>query len=348
MRAARLYPGEKFLRLEDVPVPKPGPGEILLRVAGAGVCHSDLHLLDGLDAQALQCLPVTLGHEISGWVHEMGDGVDGIKVGDAALVLCVWGCSLCDWCLAGHHELCRSGRIAGATVDGGFAQFVIVPHQNRLVPLEELDPVHAAPLGDAALTPYRAIERVRHLLTGSSTLVVIGIGGLGEYAVQLGKIMTSARVVAVDRREDRLQRAQELGADQTVHSTQGAIDTIIRAAGEDRVLAVLDFVGSDESLELATGVIGRRGIVVLIGMAGGSMPLEFHSMAPEAMFTTLLSGGTATYLRDIVDLYRAKRIGGEVTTFPLDQVNDVLQMLRSGKISGRAVITPSCEADSLG
>ena len=145
-----------------------------------------------------------------------------------------------------------------------------------------------------------------------------------------------------------MQRAQELGADQTVHSTQDAIDTIIRAAGEDRVLAVLDFVGSDESLELATGVIGRRGIVVLIGMAGGSMPLEFHSMAPEAMFTTLLSGGTATYLRDIVDLYRAKRIGGEVATFPLDQVNDVLQMLRSGKINGRAVITPSHEIHPLG
>ena len=89
MRAARLHPGEKFLRLEDVSVQKPGPGEILLRVAGAGVCHSDLHLLDGLDAQALQCLPVTLGHEISGWVHEIGDGVDGVKVGDAALVLCV-------------------------------------------------------------------------------------------------------------------------------------------------------------------------------------------------------------------------------------------------------------------
>ena len=343
MRAARLHPGEKFLRLEDVPVPKPGIGEVLLRVAGAGVCHSDLHILDGLDAQALRHLPVILGHEISGWVHETGDGVDGIKVGDAAVVLCVWGCSLCDWCLAGHHELCRSSRIAGATTDGGFAQFVIVPHQDRLVPLEELNPIQAAPLGDAALTPYRAIERVRHLLTGSSTLVIIGVGGLGEYAVQLARIMTSARVVAVDRREDRLQRAQALGVDQIIHPNQDASDAIIRGAGKDRVLAVLDFVGSHESLELATGVIGRRGIVVLIGMAGGSMPLEFHSMAPEAMFTTLLSGGTAPYLRDVVSLYRAKRISGEVTTFPLGQINDVLQMLRSGKVNGRAVITPNSE-----
>lgn len=341
MRAARLYPGENFLRIEDVPIPEPRAGEILIRVAGAGVCHSDLHLLDDRSHEALSKQPITLGHEISGWVERTGEGVENIQKGTAVVVLCVWGCGQCHWCRLSHQELCQSAQILGSTTDGGFAEYVIVPHQDRLVSIGQLNPVHAAPLGDAALTPYRALERVRHLLSSGSTVVIIGVGGLGEYAIQLARVMTDARIIAIDRRKQRVNRAKQLGADNVIVMNHNAFDQVIVEMKSERVAAVLDFVGSDESLDLAAKIIDSRGMIVMVGLGGGNMPVQFHSMAPEAIFTTLLSGGTAPYLREIVSLSESGRIRGEITTYSLDQINDVLEMLRSGRVDGRAVITPN-------
>jgi len=341
MRAARLYPGERRLRLEDVPVPEPTGGQILLRVAGTGVCHSDLHLLDDPVGSEFLHLPVTLGHEIAGWVHDAGSEVSGIEIGEPVVVLCVCGCGRCEWCSAGHHELCERATIAGAMTDGGFAEYVLVPRRDRLVSLGALDPVEAAPLADAALTPYRALQRIRDRLSGDSTVVVIGIGGLGEYAVQLAQIVADARVIAVDVREDRLDRAAELGADHCVASGLEAAAEILGYTGSKGAEAVIDLVGTDESLGLSAAVVGRRGTIVLVGAGGGSIPLGFRTLAPEASFTTLLSGGTARYLAEVVELAQAGRIRGQVSTYPLEAVNEALEDLRAGGVEGRAVVTPN-------
>lgn len=328
------------LRLEDVPIPKPDGAQVLVRVAGAGVCHSDLHLLDDPVESEFLRPPVTLGHEIAGWVHELGPKATNVRLDDPVVVLCVTGCGNCLRCAEGHHELCPSASITGAMEDGGFAEYVLVPHEHRLVPLGGLDPVAAAPLADAALTPYRALARVRDTLPDRPTIVIIGIGGLGEYAVQLAQVVAGAQVIAVDVREERLARAAELGARHGVAASPDAAAEIRAHTSGEGAPAVLDFVGSDESLALSAAVVATRGTVVLIGAGGGSIPMGFRTLPAEATFTALLSGGTAEYLSAVVSLAKEGRIGGEVTTYPLRSVNDALDDLRDGRIAGRAVVVP--------
>ena len=197
MLAARLHPGERRLRLEEVPVPEPGGAEVLVEVIGAGICRSDLHVLDGLLADAVHP-PVTMGHEIAGRVAAAGPLAGDVQPGDPVAVMVGWGCGHCEWCVGGREQLCPLGKEAGATADGGFAEYVLVPHRRHLIPLGSLDPLEATPLGCAALSAYAAVKRVRPCLEGRSTLVVIGVGGLGQYAVQLARVLTGAAVVAVD------------------------------------------------------------------------------------------------------------------------------------------------------
>lgn len=337
MKAARLFEGSDRLQLVEVPVPEPRADAVLVRVAGAGVCHSDLHVLDGMFAETMR-LPVTMGHEIAGWVEAVGPDARGVEVGEPVVVMVGWGCGHCEWCVSGHEQLCPQGDEAGATADGGFAEFVLVPHRRHVVSLGALDPVESTPFGCAALCSYAAIRRVQPVLEGGSTLAVIGIGGLGQYGVQFARLLTGARVIAVDRSPDRLERARELGADHGVCVGSGAADEIlVTAAGG--VDGVIDFVGDDGSLELAARIVGRGGIVALLGLAGGSVPFSFTALAPEATLTTVVAG-TIRDLQQVVQIAQAHHLESHVSTYPLDDVNNALDDLRAGRVSGRAALVP--------
>jgi len=336
--AARLHPGERSLRLEDVPVPEQVGDQVLVRVVGAGVCHSDLHVLDGLFDDAMR-LPVTMGHEIAGRVEAMGPEVRELEAGEAVAVMVGWGCGHCEWCVSGHEQLCPSGDEAGATKDGGFAEYVLVPHRRHLVPLGSLDPLEATPFGCAALCSYAAVKRVRPHLAGGSTLVVVGAGGLGQYGIQFARALTGATVIAVDVRAGRLARALELGADHGVVAGPGATDEIRELSAGRGADAVVDFVGTDDSLALAARVVGRRGLVALLGLAGGSVPFGFFALAPEASLTTVVAG-TVLDLQEVVRLAQAGRIAGGIDTYALGRIGDALADLRAGRVEGRAVVTP--------
>lgn len=338
MRAARLHPGESRLRLEEVPTPQPRGDEVLVRVSGAGVCHSDVHVLDGMFDDLLR-LPVTMGHEIAGRVEGHGPDARGIEVGEPVVVMVGWGCGHCEWCVAGHEQLCREGDEAGATRDGGFAELVLVPHRRHVVSLGELDPLEATPFGCAALCAYAAIKRVRPHLSGGSTVVVIGAGGLGQYGIQFARVLTGATIVSVDVRQERLSRALELGAHHTVVSAPDSGKTILELTHGRGVDAVVDFVGTNDSLALAGQVVGQRGLVALLGLAGGSVSFGFSSLAPEASLTTVVAG-TLLDLQEVVRLARAGRFSGRISTYPLGAVNDALDDLRAGQIDGRAVLVP--------
>jgi propanol-preferring alcohol dehydrogenase len=339
MLAARLHAGETRLRLEGVPVPKPAGGQVLVRVAGAGVCRSDLHVLDGA-FEELVTRPVTMGHEIAGRVAELGEAAGGPAVGEAVAVMVGWGCGSCRWCEAGHEQLCPDGREAGSTADGGFAEYVLVPDVRFLVPLGDLDPVEATPLGCAGITAYAAVSRVRPWLEHGGTIVVIGAGGLGSYAVQIAAALTPATVVAVDVDAGALSRAHELGADHAVAAGPEAAARLRDLCGAAE--AVLDFVGSDESLALAADIVAARGIVALLGLAGGTVPFGFFRLAPEASLTTVVAG-TVGDLRAVVALARAGTVHGSISPYPLHAVNDALDDLRAGRVEGRAVIVPDQE-----
>ena len=338
MLAARLHPDERRLRLEAVPAPEPRGDQVLVRVAGAGVCHSDLHVLDGMFDDFMR-LPVTMGHEIAGWVEALGPDAHDLEVGESVAVMVGWGCGHCKWCVSGHEQLCLQGDEAGATVDGGFAELVLVPHRRHVVPLGALDPLEATPLGCAALCSYAAVKRVRPHLSGGSTAVVIGVGGLGQYGIQLACALTGATVIAVDTRSDRLAQAQGLGAGYGVVPGPEAAERILELTGGRGAEAVIDFVGTDSSLALAGRIVGRRGLVALLGLAGGSLPFGFYSLAPEASLTTVVAGSVLD-LQEVVRLAQAGHITARIKTYPLAAINDALDDLRAERVEGRAIVVP--------
>ena len=334
MRAYRLI-GAGRAELVELPVPEPGPGEVLLRVLAAGVCRTDLALLrSGGDGLAL---PVTLGHEI------VGEVVSGTDRGAVVAVYELLGCGGCAACGRGHDNVCRElvpGAI-GITRDGGMADHVVVPARN-LVALGDVDPVHATPLTDAGMTALHAVERARPLLEPGATAVVVGIGGLGHLAVQFLRATAEVRILAVDVDRARLDFAAEIGADDGVLTGPDAADGIVAANGGRKVDVVFDFVGAQQSLDLAAAVTGRGGAIVVTGGGGGRLSIDAKmgaGGAPDREVAIVHTfGGTRDDLLLALALAEAGRVRTHVEVSDLNAAGRVLADLETGKVLGRAVL----------
>jgi propanol-preferring alcohol dehydrogenase len=344
MKAFQLTAWQQPPELREVPVPEPGPGEVLLKVGGAGACHSDLHLMEWPPGMMAFDPPFTLGHENAGWVERVGAGVESVQPGEAVAVYGPWGCGSCRACRRSSENYCeRQAEIAvmggGLGRDGGMAEYMLVPSARLLVPLGDLDPREVAPLSDAALTPYHAIKRSLHRLTPGSTAVVIGVGGLGHMAVQILHATSCARIVAVDTAPDKLALAAEVGADVTVPAGEGAAEAVREATGGRGAELVLDIVGSDETLALAAGCGRFEGDVTLVGLAGGTRPFSFFSQPYECSLSTTY-WGSGIELIEVLDLAREGKIRAHVERHPLERAAEVYERLRRGEIEGRAVVCP--------
>jgi len=346
MQAYRLLAWQQPAELCEVPVPEPGPGEVLIKVAGAGACHSDLHLMEWPAGQLPFDPPFTLGHENAGWVERLGAGVSGLTVGDPVLVHGPWGCGRCEPCRRSAENYCeRAAELGvmggGLGRDGGMADYLLVPAARLLLDLGELDPHEAAPLTDAALTPYHAIKRSLHKLAPGSHAVVIGAGGLGHMAIQILDAISPARVIAVDLADDKLALARDVGAAETVRADAADAAAQVREATRGRgAELVLDLVGSDATLALA-GQAGRsEGDLALVGLAGGTYPLSFFSQAYELSVVTTY-WGSAIELMEVIELARAGKIHAHVERFPLERAGEAYEQLRAGEVEGRAVICPA-------
>lgn len=342
MKAARLHAYGEPLVIDDVPTPSPGHGEVVVQVLGAGFCHSDIHLIDG-DIRTLPRLPITLGHENAGIVSAIAAGVTGVREGDPVAVFGAWGCGRCDYCVTGHEQLCEAPEAAGLSMrDGGYAEYLLVPHERYLVKLATLAPADAAPLTDAALTPYRAIKRALPMLEPDHHALVIGVGGLGQYGLKLLRLLTGSPVIAVDVSEQKLATARDLGATHTVDGRDTDAAAKIRDLTAGRgVCASFDFVGSDATLALAIGATRAGGKVTQIGLAGGEARMKVTENARfEVQFETTL-WGTIKELREVIALVESGRLTPVATELaPLDRINDVYARLKRGEVEGRAVITP--------
>ncbi len=344
MRALQLTAWGKPAELRDVPIPTPGPGQVVLKVAGAGACHSDLHLMEWPEGTLPWQLPFTLGHENAGIVHALGAGVTGIREGDAMLVYGPWGCSHCAPCRLGRENYCDNAASipasgGGLGRDGGMADYMLVPSSRLLVPLGSLDPVQAAPLTDAALTPYHAIKAALPSLVPGSTAVVIGAGGLGQSAVQLLRAISASQVVVIDKSETHLQKARELGAHRAYpsgESTRADVRALTANRGAD---LVLDMVGSNDTLALGASLLRAQGRLVIIGLAMGSLPLNFFAVPYGAQVSTSY-WGTVTELMELVALAQQGSLRIPVETFPLDRAMHAYDELRAGRITGRGVVVP--------
>lgn len=328
----------------EVPIPRPGPGQVLVRVGGAGTCHSDLHVLD-YGAVGAAGGPFTLGHENAGWVAAVGAGVAEWKEGDPVAVYGYWGCGRCHACLRSMENYCeladsQPNVSGGLGADGGMAEYMLVPSPRLLVPLGTLAPREAAPLTDAALTPYHAIQRALPLLTPDATVVVIGIGGLGHMAVQLLRVLCGSRIVAVDLDQRKLAHARRLGADLVIDARAGeAAQTLRDFCGPRRAALVLDFVGVQASLDLAVQLVGRNSQLTVVGVGGGSIALSQMTLPFGCSVCTPLWGSRAELL-EVIALAQSGRIHVDAEYFPIERGPQVLQDLREGRILGRAVLVP--------
>lgn len=348
MRALQLQEWKSKPQLVDVDEPTPGLGQVVIKVAAAGACHSDLHLMDDFDADAVPWgPPFTLGHENAGWVHTVGDGVADVEIGQPVAVYGPWGCGHCARCSVGIETYCEDpaqapvpGGGGGLGLDGGMAEYMLVPSTRFVLPLpDDLDLVQAAPLTDAALTPYHAIRRSIPKLTPDATAAVIGVGGLGQMAVQILKAVVPSRVVAVDTRESALEAAESYGADLTLPSdadTAANIREYTRGRGAD---VVLDFVGADATIATAVGAARMLGDVTIVGIGGGTFPFSFFSAPYEASVQTTYWGSRPD-LVEVLELAARGLIKSAVTTFSLDDAVRAYDDLKAGEIAGRAVVVP--------
>jgi len=342
MKAARLHAYGGGLIIDEVPTPAPQRGEVLIRIEGAGFCHSDVHVIDG-DIRVLPRLPVTLGHENAGRVAGTGSGVHTVKEGDPVAVYGGWGCGICDPCVTGHEQLCEQPQWVGLSEhDGGYAEYLLVPHERYLVKLHNLQPAAAAPLTDAALTPYRAIRKALPFLEADHYALAIGVGGLGQYGLKFLRLLSGCPIIAVDVSDEKLARARELGADVIFNARAENLAAQIKDVTNGHgVSAAFDFVGSDATLALAIASTRSLGKVTQIGLAGGAARLKvLENCGFEVQFETTL-WGTIKELREVLALAESGRLSPIPLEFePLDRINDVYARLKKGQIAGRAVIQP--------
>lgn len=344
MRAIRLHAAGTAMQTEEVALPDPAGTEVRVAVAGAGVCRTDLHIVDGIQARVN--LPLTLGHEVAGHLDAAGPEATSllrrmrIAIGDPVLVYGGWGCGACRDCLAGAEQRCAASRAPGFQADGGYAEAMLVPHPRHLVRLRTLDPVRAAPLADAGVTPYRAVVRAEPWLVPGARVLVIGAGALGQFALQFLRIVPRrGRELLVAVREldpERLERAAELGADVGLLDVEAQL-TLEGMGGPASI--VLDFVGSDDSLAHAADVVAPGGAIVVVGEGGGTLRFGVERAAPESWLTTV-AWGAPDDLRAVVRMAERNRLRWDVETMPLADAVAAHDRLRAGRVRGRLVLVP--------
>jgi propanol-preferring alcohol dehydrogenase len=348
MLAYRLLQVQTPPEFQEVPDPHAGPGQVVVRVAASGLCHTDFTVIArDLAHWKNDVPPFTLGHEVAGWVEEVGSGVTRFKRGDAVAVNPSWAsCGRCHMCRSGeeNHCLYQTGiRAPGVGYNGGHAPYLLVPDARFLVPIGDLDPVLAAPLTDAGITTYSAIKPAIPGIYPGSTAVVIGVGGLGLYAVQFLRQLTSARVVAVDSTEARLKLAREHGADDVVPSGPNAAAQIRELSGGVGAAFVIDCVGINPTLATGVASLAWRGRLTMVGAGGGATPFDFFKLPPGVQLTTSLNGGSIA-LMDVIEMARLGRIKVLVDRYPLSAAKQAYDDFEHGRLVGRAVLMPGVES----
>lgn len=349
MKAARLHEYGKSLVLEDVPVPDIQPDEILVQVKAAGMCRSDVQLIDGYFRKYADIpTPITLGHEITGVVHKIGTVVPkaaNFNEGDHVVVAPGWGDGTCRHCLVGNTHICPNVRWPGFGPYGGFAEFLPVPARylvkaDRRLKFEEL-----APLTDAGMTPYRGIKKLRDAgaLGPNRVLGVFGIGGLGGYAVQYARLLGGgATVVALARNPDKLAIAKGYGVDHAIDirgkSSADIAKELAKATGQPDLDAVIDCTGAPGMVQLAFSLLSISGHYADVGLVGDRIDIPLF---PRVSREQTLHGsywGNNSDLTEVVALAAQGKIRHTIKLFTFDQLNEHIELLRAGEIVGRAVM----------
>lgn len=340
MKAAVFHGPDRPVTIQDLPTPKAGAGEIVVRVAGCGVCHTDLHYVDH-GTPTFKPPPLVLGHEVAGTVSEVGHGVEDFVPGDAVLLAAVLSCGHCEACRVGRENLCENGVMLGNHADGGYAEYVKAPARDAFHLPPEIPPVEGSIIADAVTTPYHAVVN-RGNVTPGDWAVVVGCGGVGLNVVQVA-VTVGARVIAVDLSERKLEWAAHLGAVAVVNaSAVDRVDKEVRRLTGGGAHVAFEVVGRSETQQTALSCLRTGGRLVLVGYSPEAMSLN----AGRVMFRELEVVGSlgcrpVDYPR-VIELVRQGRIRVEPLVthrFALEDINDAFETLRSGEAI-RAVVTP--------
>jgi propanol-preferring alcohol dehydrogenase len=338
------------LQLNEAPTPQPKGSEVLLKVLAAGVCHSDLHLADGyfdlgggkkmsLQDRGMK-LPVTLGHENVGEVVAVGPDVKGVKIG-ARMLADPWiGCGNCEACKRNEDNLCMAMRSLGVFINGGYADYMIVPHPRYLFDIGDLPPDRVAPLACSGVTTFGALKKVATLKREPT--VIIGAGGLGLMCLSLHQKMDGHSAIVVDIDPAKRDAAKKAGAVAVVDGKAADAVDQIKALTKGGAFAVIDLVGSSQSARLGYDSLTKGGKYIIVGLYGGDLTV---SLPPIPMRALTIQGsyvGSVPEMTELMDLVRRKGLPDvPVSTRPLNDVNAVHDELRAGKVTGRVVLTPA-------
>jgi NAD+-dependent secondary alcohol dehydrogenase Adh1 len=341
MKAVRLHEYEERPVVEEVAEPEiTDPLDVIVRIGGAGLCRTDLHIIEGQwkEKSGVE-LPYTLGHENAGWVHEVGSAVTNVAKGDAVIVHPLITCGLCHACRAGDDMHCAANLFPGISTNGGFAE-LLKTNARAVVKLPDgVEPKDVAAHADAGLTAYHAVKKAEQLLYPGTTAVVIGAGGLGHIGIQSLKVLTAARVIVVDRSEGSLELARECGADEVVVADGGEVEAIRERTNGLGAEAVIDFVGEGGALEDGIAMLREGGTHYVIGYGGVLSIPAIDIISAEINFVGNLVG-TYNDLAELMTLQAEGKVSLHTSAYPLDAVNDAMDDLDKGRLHGRGILIP--------
>jgi NAD+-dependent secondary alcohol dehydrogenase Adh1 len=338
MKAVRLHSYHEAPRLDDVPEPTiTNPHDVIVRVAGAGLCRTDVHIRDGWFAPAVATeLPLTLGHETTGWVREVGSAVENIAVGDPVICHPQQSCGLCPACRIGDDMRCARGlSFTGLTRAGGFADLMKLTDRGVLRLPAGLEPADLAPHADAGLTVMHVVRKAVPLLGAGTRVVVVGVGGLGHIGVQCLRALTAAEVIAVDPDPEALKLATDCGAHHVVE-TADQVPELTGGAGAE---AVIDFVGEGDAVASSLGMVRARGTYFVVGYGGELRVPTFNLVLPEISVVGN-AVGTHDDLRALVALAASGAVSLRTRRYPLTAFADAIADLEQGRMHGRGVLVP--------
>jgi NAD+-dependent secondary alcohol dehydrogenase Adh1 len=349
MKAARLHRYDESipadsLKVEEIDEPKiEGPFDVIVRVGAAGLCRTDIHIIEGqwapLQDPDQSLLPYILGHENSGWVEEVGSGVTHVQPGDTVIMHPLMTCGLCRACRAGDDMHCENGEFPGISRDGGFAQ-LLKTNARAVVKLDPiLEPKDIAALADAGLTAYHAVRKSVPMLYAGTKAVVIGAGGLGHIGIQCLKALTPAEIIVTDPNEKALELAKELGADETVKVEDGYVDTVLEMTNGKGAEVVFDYVGERGAEDDAWKMTRPNGYHYIIGYGG---TVEVPTIDVISTERNIIGNLVGTYndLAELMVLTAQGKVTLHTSTYPLDAVNDAIQDLNTGNLQGRGILIP--------
>lgn len=349
MKAARLHEYDESipadsLKVEEVEEPRiEGPLDVIVRIGAAGLCRTDIHVIEGQWAPIQDpdntLLPYILGHENAGWVEEVGSDVTHVSVGDTVICHPLMTCGLCRACRAGDDMHCEYGQFPGLSSDGGFAD-LMKTNARAVVKLDPiLQPAEIAALADAGLTAYHAVRKSVPMLYAGTKAVVIGAGGLGHIGIQCLKALTPTEIIVVDPNENALDLARDWGADETVKVEDGYVDTVLEMTDGKGAEIVFDYVGERGAEDEAWKMTRRAGYHFVIGYGGTVEVPTIDIISSERNIIGNLVG-TYNDLAELMVLTAQGKVTLHTSTYPLDAINDAVQDLNNGNLQGRGILVP--------